>query len=120
MTQPHRTRSLSLIGPLEGRRRITHTAGFPIDPAQLPPAPDVILLVTDGDPGAMLFRYTAQGEFAGDTWHPSAEDAREHAIYDYSDALGEWIDVPNDVENAHAYAVKYAADRLHTRGEWGH
>src|SRR5690348_2968839 len=55
MTQPNRIRSLALIGPLEGRRRVTQTAGFPIDPSKMPPAPDVILLIADGDSGAMLF-----------------------------------------------------------------
>ena len=97
---------------------MTHTAGFPIDLSKIPPEPDVILLVADADPGAMLFRYTAFGDFAGDTWHSSAEDAREHAIYDYSDALGEWIDVPDDVEDAHAFAVQYAAERLNSKGDW--
>lgn len=118
MTSPIRIRSLALVGPVEGRRRVTHTAGFPIDPSQMLPAPDVVLLITDDDPGAMLFRYTAHGEFAGDTWHPSADDAREHAIYDYSDALGDWVDVPQEVEDAHAYAIRYAAERLNSRGDW--
>ena len=113
-----RTRSLALVGSLDGHRRVTHTAGFPIDPAKMPPAPDVILLVGDADPGAMLFRYTVHGEFGGDTWHPSVDAAREHAIYDYSDALSDWIDVPDDVEDAHAYAIRYAAERLNTRGDW--
>ena len=119
MTHINRTRSLALIGPLTDHRRLTHTAGFPLDPSKLPPAPDVILLVEDADPGAMLFRYTAYGEFGGDTWHPSVDDAREHAIYDYSDALGDWVDVPEDVEDPHAYAVRYAAERLNKReDEW--
>jgi hypothetical protein len=119
MTQPNRTRSLALVGPLEGHRRITQTAGFPIDPSQMLPPPDVILLVADeAEAGAMLFRYTVHGEFGGDTWHQSADDAREHAIYDYSDALGDWIDVPEDIEDAHAYAIQYAAERLNSRGDW--
>lgn len=118
MTQPNRTRCLSLVGPLEGRRRVTHTAGYPIDPSKLPPAPDVILLIADPERGAMLFRYTAHGALAGDTWHASVDDAREHAIYDYSDALGDWVDVPEEVEDAHAYAVQYAAERLNSRGDW--
>jgi hypothetical protein len=118
MTKPNRSRCLALVGPLEGRRRVTQTAGFPIDPSKIPPAPDVILLVADADPGAMHFRYPAHGELAGDTWHPSIEDAREHAIYDYSDALGDWVDVPEDIVDAHAYAVQYAAERLNSRGDW--
>ena len=119
MSQPNRTRLLALVGPLETHRRITQTAGFPIDPSKMLPPPDVILLVADdADPGAMLFRYTVHGEFGGDTWHESVDDAREHAIYDYSDALGDWVDVPVDVEDAHAYAIQYAAERLNSRGDW--
>jgi hypothetical protein len=118
MTQPNRTRSLALVGPLAGQRRVTQTAGFPIDPSQILPPPDVVLLIAGGDPGAMLFRYTAHGEFGGDTWHPSADDASEQAIYEYSDALGEWVDVPEEVNDAHAYAIQYAAERLNSRGDW--
>ena|SRR5690349_1518100 len=118
MTPINRTRCLALVGPLAEHRRLVHTAGFPLDASKLPPAPDVILLIADADPGAMLFRYTAYGEFGGDTWHPSVDDAREHAIYDYSDALGDWVDVPDDIEDAHTFAVKYAAERLNARGDW--
>jgi len=118
MTSPDRIRSLALVGPCAGKRRVTHTAGFPIDPSKMLPPPDVILLIADHDPGAMLFRYTAHGEVGGDTWHPSADDARESCIYEYSDALGEWVAVPDAVEDAHAYAVEYAAERLNSRGDW--
>lgn len=118
MSHTNRTRSFALVGSLVEHRRLTHTAGFPLDLSKLPPAPDVIVLIADDDPGAMLFRYTAHGEFGGDTWHPSVDDAREHAIYDYSDALGDWIDVPADVPDAHAYAIRYAAERMNERQEW--
>ena len=118
MTSPNRIRSLALVGPIAGQRRVTQTSGFPIDLSQILPPPDVILLIADGDPGAMLFRYTVHGEVGGDTWHPSADDAREACIYEYSDALGEWVDVPEQVDDAHAYAVQYAAERLNSRGDW--
>ena len=118
MTQPNRTRALALVGPLEGERRITQTKGFPIDPSKIPPAPDVILLIADDTPGAMLFRYTVHGEFGGDTKHPTNKNTHEHAIYDYSDALGDWVDVPGEVEDPHAYAVQYAVERLNSRGDW--
>jgi hypothetical protein len=115
MPQPNRIRTLALVGPLDAHRRVTHTAGFPIDPSKMLPAPDVVLLIADEDTTAMLFRYTAHGEFAGDTLHPSVDAAREHAIYDYSDALGEWVDVPDVAEDAHAFAIQYAAERLNSR-----
>jgi hypothetical protein len=115
MTQSDRVRCLALVGPLTGERRVAQTQGFPIDPAKMLPSADVILLVAGPDPGAMLFRYTAHGEFGGDTWHPSFESAREQVEYEYEDALGEWIHVPEVVEDPHAYAVEYAAEQLNSR-----
>ena len=117
MTEPNRTRCLALLGPLTGERRITQTQGFPIDASKMLPIPDVVLLIAGPDPGAMLFRYTAHGEFGGDTWHPSLDSAREQVDYEYEDSVGEWVHVPPDVEDAHAYAVQYAADRLDSRDD---
>jgi hypothetical protein len=77
MTKSSRTRCLAIVGPLAGERRITQTTGFPIDSSQMLPAPDVVLMIAGPDPGAMLFRYTATGEFGGDTWHPTMESAGE-------------------------------------------
>ncbi len=118
MTHTIRTRRLALVGPLAGHRRATHTGGFPLDPAKMLPAADVILMIAGPDPGAMVFRYTAHGEFGGDTWHPTLESAGEQVAYEYEGALGEWVHVPEDQEDAHAYAVQYAAERLNSRGEW--
>jgi len=115
MTESNHVRSLALVGPLTGERRVTQTQGFPIDESQMLPTADVILLVAGGDPGAMLFRYTVAGEFGGDTWHPTLENAREQVAYEYEDAIGEWVDVPADVDDAHAYAIRYAAERLNSR-----
>lgn len=115
MTETNRVRCLALVGPLEGERRVTQTAGFPIDASKLLPSPDVILLIAGPDPGAMLFRYTAHGEFGGDTWHESLDTAREQVQFEYEDAIGEWVHVPQDVDDAHAYAVQYAAERLNSR-----
>ena len=112
-------RRLALIGPLAGERRTAETSGFPLDPSQMLPLPDVVLLIVDREPGAtMLFRYTAHGEFGGDTLHTSTDEALEQASYEYGEALGEWIDVPDDIADAHAFAVAYAHDRLNGRGGW--
>jgi hypothetical protein len=54
--------------------------------------------------------------FAGDTWHESLDTAREQVSFEYEDSLGEWVHVPAEVEDAHAYAVQYAAERLNSRG----
>lgn len=115
MTKSNRTRCLALVGPLAGERRITQTTGFPIDSSQVLPAPDVVLMIAGPEPGAMLFRYTATGEFGGDTWHPTLESAGEQATYEYENALGDWVHVPEDVEDAHGYAILYAAAQLNSR-----
>jgi hypothetical protein len=117
MTESNRTRAIALIGALSGGRWATETAGHPMDPAKMLPLADVLLLVDDDD-GAMLFRYTAHGEFGGDTFHPSLGAAYEQAREEYGDALGEWIKVPEDIVDAHGFAVAYAHDRLNGRGGW--
>lgn len=114
-----RARVIALVDVLAGERQATHTAGFPLDPAKMLPTPDVVLLVADGgDATAMLFRYTAFGEAAGDTFHDSLEAAREQAAEEYGDALGSWVEVPDEVSDAHLFAVRYAAERLNDRGGW--
>ena len=123
MSSPTRPRFLALVGPLAGERRAAQTAGYPLDPSKMLPLADVVVLVADGEPGAdqsgaMLFRYTVHGEIGGDTWHPSVAEARAQAVEEYGEALGPWMEVPEDVTDAHHFAVKYAADRLNSRGDW--
>ena len=114
------TRYVALVGALAGERRVSQTAGFPLDPAKMLPVPDVVLAVADvsAGRGAMLFRYTAHGDLAGDTWHPSLESARAQAAEEYGDALVPWIEVPDEIGDAHAFAVRYAYEQLNSRGGW--
>lgn len=117
MNAPPPIRSIALVDVLAGERKVTQTAGFPLDPSKMLPVADVVLLVPDGD-SAMLFRYTAYGEAAGDTWHASVVAARQQAADEYGESLGEWVDVPTEVADAHLFAVRYAAERLNDRGNW--
>jgi hypothetical protein len=118
VSQKSHTRLLALVGALTGERRAIHTGNYPLIPEKMLPLADVVILVADDDPGAMLFRYTAHGEFGGDTWHLTVEEAQESAIYEYGEALQPWEEVPNAVVDAHDFAVKYAAERLKDRGSW--
>jgi hypothetical protein len=109
-------RRIALIGPLADERRMVHTSGYPMDPEQMLPPADVVLLVEDGKRGgAMLFRYTAHGELSGDTLHASAALAEAQAVFEYGDALFPWLEVPDDIKDAHLFAVKYAAEQLNGR-----
>ena len=85
MSHRAQTRVFALVGALTGERRAIHTGNFPLVPEKMLPVADVVILVADDDPGAMLFRYTAYGEFGGDTWHLTVEEAQESAIYEYGD-----------------------------------
>lgn len=109
------SRRIALVGPLDGERRVVHTAGYPLDPKDMLPTADVVLLIDKGAEGCMLFRYTAHGELAGDTPHDSADDAEAQADLEYGAALLTWMDVPDDVADAHDFAVRYAAERLNER-----
>jgi hypothetical protein len=110
------SRRIALVGPLGGERRVVHTAGYPLDPKDMLPTADVVLVIDRGAGDCMLFRYTAHGELAGDTPHDSAGDAVAQAELEYGSALLEWMDVPDDVTDAHDFAIRYAADRLNERG----
>ena len=108
-------RRIALVGPLAGERRAVHTAGYPLDPDDMLPPPDVLLLIDEGREGCMLFRYTAHGELGGDTPHETARQAEAQAEIEYGDAIVSWIDVPSDVVDAHAFAIRYAAEQLNQR-----
>lgn len=112
------TRLLALIGAFTGTRREFHTGGYPLVPEKMLPMADVVVLVADDEPGAMLFRYTAHGDFGGDTWHASVDEAKQQAVDEYGAALLPWEEVPEEVGDAHAHAIQYAAQRLNDRGGW--
>lgn len=109
------SRRIALVGPLAQDRRAIHTAGYPLDPKDMLPTADVVLVVDKGIGNCMLFRYTAHGELAGDTPHDCIADAEVQAEMEYGEALLSWMDVPADVADAHDFAVRYAAERLNER-----
>jgi hypothetical protein len=118
MSDLKRTRLLALIGPSEEHASAASAGVDALDAARRLPGADVLLLVAGGDPDAMVFRYTAFGELGGDSWHPTVADAQEQAGDEYGDALLPWEEVPDEVADAHAYAIAYASDRLNDRGKW--
>ncbi len=59
-----------------------------------------LLLLQHNDAGFAITRWTAEGVFAGDTWHPSIEDAEGTAAWEYGDALTPWQPVPQALAEA--------------------
>ena len=106
---------MALVGPMGDRRVSVHTGGYPLAPDRMLPDADVVVLVATAKEGTMLFRYSAHGELCGDTPHSSVTEAEHQAAIEYGDALFPWIDVPEDITDAHAFAIQYASDQLNQR-----
>lgn len=72
------------------------------------PIAEALLIEIEPD-GVFLFRLSANGEFAGDTWHQSIEEAKTQAEFEFGHGLSNWESVPSDVEDVMAYVRKRAA-----------
>jgi hypothetical protein len=71
------------------------------------PVADVLVLEAGcgAERGAMLYRYTADGVFGGDTWHESVKDALDQATFEYGAAIVGWHEIPPTVADATEYAL---------------
>jgi hypothetical protein len=59
--------------------------------------PRVLILAAFSD-HAMLFRYTADAAFVGDTWAETADGAKAQADFEYGQSLeGQWLPIPDAV-----------------------
>lgn len=67
-----------------------------------------ILLIEFKDDGLFLCRATEDGTFCGDTWHLSIDDAKAQAESEYGDLVGNWIEVPSNIENYIEFALQTA------------
>lgn len=108
-----RVREIALLSasssPFVSRQRLW--AGPDVQPTPMP-RPDVLLLEEDENGHAFLYRYTAAGDFAGDTWHETAADARDAAAEEYGEeVVGPWTAVPESVTDLHQWAIVQAANR---------
>jgi hypothetical protein len=65
----------------------------------------LLYIEPDGN-SVLVIRYAADGDFAGDDWHPTVEEAQEDARLEFENALTEWIEVPPDEKDVFAFALK--------------
>lgn len=96
--------------------RTIHFEGLPAgllenqeEPRTLP-SPDVLVIEETSD-GVFLYRYDREGEFGGDTWHESIEEAKEQAGFEYGDLVEEWREVPEGID-AIDHGIALASGRL--------
>jgi hypothetical protein len=53
------------------------------------------LTIEESQSGVFLYRFSEIGEFAGDTWHATVEEAKEQATFEFGGALTPWIALEN-------------------------
>lgn len=70
--------------------------------------PRVITIEPSPEGGLILYRYTALGEPAGDTWHRDVGEAMAQATYEYAESLGPWTAVADEVADLAEFALRAA------------
>lgn len=56
--------------------------------------PSKTLVITQAPDGYSIDRYAADGATAGDTWHPTFDEAIGQAAWEFGDLVGEWSAIP--------------------------
>lgn len=73
--------------------RTTHSVGTIVSDQVVPvenmPAASRVELVREGE-SYFLYRYSASGEFAGDTWHQTIKEAKHQAEWEYEIRDSDW------------------------------
>lgn len=59
--------------------------------------PRVVLIYENAD-GVFLHGFMEDGSPVGDTLHESVADAKAQAVVEYDGALGEWNEIPGDLD----------------------
>lgn len=76
-------------------------------------SPRLLFIVQPADPpdqGWFLLNYGSDATFRGDTWHDTAEAAKEQAFYQTRAALN-WKEVTGRIEDALAAAQALAGEK---------
>jgi hypothetical protein len=102
---PIHARWMALIAPGDSTSA-KGGAGEVLDEGEGFPRPEVVF-IDDSESGWFLFQYTLAGQFGGDSWHESLEQAKAQANYEHGATLGDWIPVPNDVD-----PIEFARQRV--------
>jgi len=58
-----------------------------------------LLVISTENDGIFLVRYAPDGEFAGDTWHQTIDEAKRQATFEYGELVGPWTAIPSDVQD---------------------
>lgn len=70
------------------------------------PLPDVIVVHEDAKGMVFVEGATRHGEWSGDDWHSSVEEALRSSVERYGEAMGPWREIPEDVLDPLEFAVE--------------
>jgi hypothetical protein len=116
-TQQDETWLVNWLGPLEAGFKQRHFRGLPpqltggID-KRVPDPPPVLLIMVLSGVSATLYRYSADGHSAGNTFHESRGAAIYQAEAEYGSALTGWVPV---VSKSHRRPSAYARELILAR-----
>ncbi|MEP6887140.1 MAG: hypothetical protein ABI945_02350 [Nitrospirales bacterium] len=65
-----------------------------------------LLVIQRGESGIFLYRYTADGNCVGDTWHRTVQDAQAQATFEFEGLLSKWVQVPPEEKDLIAFGLK--------------
>jgi hypothetical protein len=104
------TRIAAKLSPSQLGTKVRHYAGTPPELTdgqetrrELQPAS--VLLIEPSESGVLLIRYAAGGKFAGDTWHPTVDEAKEQAAFEFGTLDLAWKEVPTAVNDIVAFVI---------------
>jgi hypothetical protein len=102
-------RRFARVGPNSGTPKVIHRIGP--SPSEQDTLPSAALLVIDSaHDGTFLYRFSERGDFAGDTWHGSVDEAEQQARFEYGPLTWEeGSPVPSD---AHEFAMSVLNELL--------
>src|SRR5258708_4476685 len=107
-------RYFARVDETDHARPVRQLAGLPPELAggrddRVPlPRPCVLIVQQGSGRGLLMYRYTRDRRCGGDTWHENLEHAQEQAEFEFGDAVGEWRQVPDDVEDPVGFALEQA------------
>jgi hypothetical protein len=86
--------------------RTRHYVGVRWWPNRLELPHPTVVLIDEAPEGFYLIRLTKDGTFCGDTWHPTGDEARRQAEFEF-DRVGVWREIPGEVSDSTSYVIHH-------------